>query len=228
VDLTVVRCLVEDLGADVGQANEDGSTALCIAARLGHLQVVQCLGKELGANVYQSLKVGSVPLYIAAKCGHLTVLRCLVKDLGAVVKFAGIHGDTALHEAARTGNLQVVQCLVKELGANVNCAGKDGVTPLWIASLKDHVAIVKWLTKENADPQAEPNYGTAEEIMKYQGATTEQTAYLEAKTYCSHTGCSGAALLKCTGCKQARYCGEVCQLAHWKAHKADCKANKKA
>jgi hypothetical protein len=29
--------------------------------------------------------------------------------------------------------------------------------------------------------------------------------------------------MKCTGCKQARYCAEECQLAHWKAHKADCK-----
>jgi hypothetical protein len=29
--------------------------------------------------------------------------------------------------------------------------------------------------------------------------------------------------MKCTGCKQARYCGKVCQLAHWKAHKSDCK-----
>jgi hypothetical protein len=28
---------------------------------------------------------------------------------------------------------------------------------------------------------------------------------------------------KCTGCKQARYCGEPCQLAHWTAHKTDCR-----
>jgi hypothetical protein len=29
--------------------------------------------------------------------------------------------------------------------------------------------------------------------------------------------------MKCTGCKQARYCGEACQLAHWKAHKTKCR-----
>jgi hypothetical protein len=28
---------------------------------------------------------------------------------------------------------------------------------------------------------------------------------------------------RCPACKQARYCGEPCQYAHWKAHKANCK-----
>jgi hypothetical protein len=41
--------------------------------------------------------------------------------------------------------------------------------------------------------------------------------------HCSNTGCSGAGIKRCPACKQARYCGEPCQLAHWKAHKADCK-----
>jgi hypothetical protein len=54
-------------------------------------------------------------------------------------------------------------------------------------------------------------------------ASAEQTAYLEAKTHCSNPGCSGAGIKRCPACKQARYCGEPCQYAHWKAHKADCK-----
>jgi hypothetical protein len=29
--------------------------------------------------------------------------------------------------------------------------------------------------------------------------------------------------MKYTGCKQARFCGQLCQLAHWKAHKLSCK-----
>jgi hypothetical protein len=56
----------------------------------------------------------------------------------------------------------------------------------------------------------------------------EQPEYLVAKAHCSSPGCRGTGLKKCTGCKQARYCGQTCQLAHWKAHKADCKANQKA
>jgi hypothetical protein len=41
--------------------------------------------------------------------------------------------------------------------------------------------------------------------------------------HCSNPGCEGAGIRKCTWCKQARYCGQPCFLAHWKAHKADCK-----
>ena len=28
---------------------------------------------------------------------------------------------------------------------------------------------------------------------------------------------------KCVGCKQTRYCGRICQTAHWTEHKAECR-----
>jgi hypothetical protein len=40
---------------------------------------------------------------------------------------------------------------------------------------------------------------------------------------CSTLSCRGAGLLRCTACKQAWYCGQPCQRAHWKAHKVECK-----
>jgi hypothetical protein len=52
--------------------------------------------------------------------------------------------------------------------------------------------------------------------------------YLNAKAHYSNPDCSGAGRKKCTGRKQARYCGQSCQLAHWKAHKAKCNKSKKA
>jgi hypothetical protein len=86
---------------------------------------------------------------------------------------------------------------------------------------------VTWLVKAGANTQAsistDDSEITAATISNTVGASAEQTAYLEAKTHCSSLGCSGAGVMKCTGCKQARYCGEACQLAHWKAHKADCR-----
>jgi hypothetical protein len=77
--------------------------------------------------------------------------------------------------------------------------------------------VVKWLVKAGADTQ------DAAHLSRGVGASAEQTAYLEAKTHCSSLGCSGAGVKKCTGCRQVRYCETACQLAHWKAHKADCK-----
>jgi hypothetical protein len=95
------------------------------------------------------------------------------------------------------------------------------------ATAEKHADIVKWLIKAGADTQASSNFEgtdyTAATVSRYVGASAEQTAYLEAKTHCLSPSCNGAGLLKCTGCRQARYCGEACQLAHWKAHKADCR-----
>jgi hypothetical protein len=96
-----------------------------------------------------------------------------------------------------------------------------------VASMAKHADIVRWLVKASADTQASAAFDgtifTAATISESIEASPEQTAYLEAKTHCSSPGCSGVGLLKCTGCRQARYCGEACQLAHWKAHKADCR-----
>jgi hypothetical protein len=96
-----------------------------------------------------------------------------------------------------------------------------------VASALKHADVVKWLVKAGANTRAsvvnECNHkSTAADISKHFEASAEQTVYLEAKKHCSHPGCSGAGLVKCTGCRQARYYGEACQLAHWKAHKADC------
>jgi hypothetical protein len=80
------------------------------------------------------------------------------------------------------------------------------------------------MVKAGADVQATvPGWGTAAYFSKKAGASAEQTAYLTAKQHCSNPCCDGAGIKKCPACKQARYCGEPCQYAHWKAHKADCR-----
>jgi hypothetical protein len=126
--------------------------------------------------------------------------------------------------AARKGYGDVVRYLGRDFGADLNHADESGTIALMYASHAKRAKLVTWLIKEGADTQALHVGGeSAADIFKDADASAEQTAYLEAKTHCSNTGCSGAGIMNCTGCKQARYCGEQCQLAHWKAHKADCK-----
>jgi hypothetical protein len=38
----------------------------------------------------------------------------------------------------------------------------------------------------------------------------------------------GDKLRQCSGCRSVRYCGKECQMAHWPAHKAPCKASRAA
>jgi ankyrin repeat protein len=224
--LAVVRCLGLEHGANINRVNHEGTTALIDAAQNGHVDVVQCLVAELGADVNKADEIGTTPLMIAAHLGHLAVVRCLAMEHAAEINKSDRVGATALIVAAQGGHLDVVQCLVEEFGADVNLATHNGRTALIIASYGKHDKVVKWFLKHGANAQATTARGTAADASRAGGAPIAQTEYLEAKAHCSNTGCSGAGLKKCTGCKQARYCGQVCQLAHWKAHKADCKSSK--
>jgi hypothetical protein len=92
-----------------------------------------------------------------------------------------------------------------------------------------HDKIIRCLTKYGADTQATHHQGgTAVDVSRIYGAPAGQTAYLEAKAHCLNPGCDGAGLRKCQGCKQVRYCGVECGLAHWPQHKAKCKRMDKA
>jgi hypothetical protein len=222
--LAVVQYMVKDLAADVNQATHDGATPLYIAAQMGHLAVVQHMVNNLAADVNQATLDGTTPLYIAAQRGHLDVVRCLVKELGADVNQATLDGTTPLYVAAQRGHLDVVRCLVKELGADVNQATKEGFTPSMIAADKKYENMLEFLRKYGARPQiSAPTIGTAADRSKIVGAPAEQTAYLEARTHFANRGCTGAGVKKCAGCLKVYYCARECQLAHWSAHKKECR-----
>jgi ankyrin repeat protein len=184
------------------------------------------LVNELGANVNQRNEHGLSALLDASDLGYYDTVRYLVKELGADVNIENDAGQTPLFFAASKGDLDMVRILLR-LGADIdqraNFGVTLGVTPLMIASIRKHEEVVKWLVKAGADTQIADHTYTAADYSRGARASAEQTSYLEAKTKCSNPQCSGAGIMKCTGCRQARYCREACQLAHWKAHKADCK-----
>jgi ankyrin repeat protein len=188
---------------------------LYIAAKENKLAIVRCLVKELGADVNQANDGGLTPMCAAAEKVDIALMRCLVKEFGVDVNKGNVAGAMLLYIAAVKGHLEMVRCLVDELGADVNQADDKGCTPLMIATLRKHVDVVRWLIKAGAGPQpADGSEITAAMFSKHVDAPAEQTAYLEAKTHCSHFGCSSAGVMKCMGCRQARYCGEACKLAH--------------
>jgi hypothetical protein len=181
--------------------------------------VLSCLVKELSADVNGRDKDGWTSLTLAVYLDHHDTVHYLAEVLGADVNIPNKLGQTPLYLAAARGQLAFMRVLLK-LGADINQTCTLGSTPLMAASGKKHADVVKWLVK--AVFYNYPDF-TAAGLSRAIEASPEQTAYLEAKTHCSSPGCSGAGIMKCTGCKQARYCGEACQLAHWKAHKADCR-----
>jgi hypothetical protein len=84
--------------------------------------------------------------------------------------------------------------------------------------------ITTFLIKNGADLLLSlHSFGTAADLSRRIGAPAEQTAYLEVRTHCSAPGCDGACVKKCAGCLKISFCTRECQLAHWSAHKAECR-----
>jgi ankyrin repeat protein len=226
ISVDILRYLVKELGADAKEARlKDGATPLYVAAQIGDLSSVQFLAKELCADVNQAGANETMPLYVAARRGHLAVVRCLVKEHGAEVNQGKEDSSTPLFIAAQNGNLAVVRLLVKELGADVNKAKQNGVTPLMVAAICEHEDVVTFLIKYGANVKDSGDYGTAADISRLHAMIGKQNLYLEARTYCAKPGCDGAGAKKCAGCLKVYYCTRECQLAHWPAHKAECRQN---
>jgi ankyrin repeat protein len=238
-NLEMLRILKE-LGADLKQASQDGFTPMHVSAQHGNCSVVRLLA-ELGADVNHPKLDGITPMQVAARNGQLEMIRCLGIELGADVNKAGLDGITPLYIAAARGDHAMVRLLAEELNADVNKAKSDGRTPLMavstfqhklVGSAQQHAKVIKCLIRNGADVKAvmstDDAVGTAADVSRIVGAPAEQTAYLEAKTHCSRPGCNGAGVKKCAGCKLVwySYCGKECQVAHWPAHKADCKAHR--
>jgi ankyrin repeat protein len=103
--LDAMRCLVQELGADVNGGMPTKDTPLAIAAVHDYLAGVQCL-VELGADVNQA-SVGKMPLSIAASMGNIGIVRSLVQ-LGARLEAVDRDGDTALLVGVCNGHYPTV------------------------------------------------------------------------------------------------------------------------
>jgi hypothetical protein len=115
-------------------------------------------------------------------------------------------------------------CLVKGCGADVNKAMQNGLTSLKIAAIFGHEYVSTFLIKYGANVQvAAPAFGTAVDLSRKYAAAGRQIEYLEARTHCGRPECDGAGVKKCASCLKVYYCGRECQLAHWPAHKTECR-----
>jgi ankyrin repeat protein len=173
-DIDIARCLVNELGADVNKADEQGSTPLYIALQLGNLEMMRCLVKELGADARRVRKAGNSLLNVAAQKGHLAVMRCLVKELGTDVDQEDNLGCSPFQIAAQEVNVIFLphmgshsvaslspylspylspwtSRLVEELGADANKTNVLGWSPLFSASWIGHLEVMQCLVELGAN-----------------------------------------------------------------------------
>ncbi|KAI9879865.1 MAG: hypothetical protein M1830_006717 [Pleopsidium flavum] len=129
-----VAKLLLDMGADVDVRDEDGKTALSIAAGSGSEEVVGLLLSH-GANVDAEDSFGETPLINAAVSGHTAVVQMLLEG-GANLEIQSKErgrsaGGTALLEAVtRYDKNEAVIQLLLERGADIEAVDTQGRTPL--------------------------------------------------------------------------------------------------
>eukprot|EP00041_Stephanoeca_diplocostata_P019257 m.412441 g.412441 ORF g.412441 m.412441 type:complete len:744 (+) comp21256_c0_seq1:192-2423(+) len=140
----------------VNWSDDDGDTALHIAANKGHADVVQVLlANEADPNTIS--RGGCTPLQWAAQYGHCDCLTQLLQS-GADANAADtIGGYTPLHYAvAYTGNEACVSQLLRH-GADVYAKNTDGATPLHDAAATGHVNYARLLLSSNTDQKTDIN-----------------------------------------------------------------------
>ena len=142
-----------DAGANVDAAQEDGCTALWLAAEAGHLGVVQMLCGA-GANMGAVKVPGNVTaLYVAAQNGHVGIVDVLLMN-GANPNAAKQNGSTPLHIASQQGYVDVCRLLLR-FGAKHSIRNGQGVIPLHLAAYQGNEKVVRLLLAAGADPHSE-------------------------------------------------------------------------
>lgn len=155
--LPIMRTLLGS-GAKVNEANEDGATALMLAAKSASVERVETLLKSGATASVNAKDKRGLPALIYAITGYGQSEIELIKTVKALLA-AGAHvnevdetGRTALMHLAegyRTGMTELVQTLI-DAGANVKTANNDGQTPLMLAAKANAIDTVKVLLQKGA------------------------------------------------------------------------------
>ncbi|CAM0881894.1 unnamed protein product [Alopecurus aequalis] len=150
---------------DPNESDQDGRTALHIAASTGNEQCVKLL-LDYGADPNVRDSEGKVPLWEAMYAKHDTVVQLLVQ-VGADLSL----GDTGLYccTAIEQNNIQLLEEILIRIH-DANRPSKDGNIPLHRAVCDGNVEMVALLLKHRADIDKQDSNGwTARTLAEQQG-----------------------------------------------------------
>lgn len=166
-----------DSGVDLGEADDNGRTALHYAARRGMQDVLEVL---IDANVAIDPQDnwGRTPLFEAAQTANHAIAALLLKA-GAKVNHRDKEGLTPLHLAAGSGHLAVVNLLLRK-GADSMARSKDlGRTPLHRAAEAGHTPVLRMLVEQGALPNVSDDLDQTPLSLAQRAGHTDAIAFLE-------------------------------------------------
>ena len=177
-------------GADVNQAQADGTTPLHWAVYRFDRELVQTLLRK-GARVNAINRYGASPLSEAARVANLEITDMLL-EAGADANVANEDGQTALMLAARTGNVVLAKLLVQR-GADVNRRERfrDQSAVMWAAA-QNHPEMVEYLVSKGADLTVRARANDWEtQITSEPRVQYRPTGGLTPLLYAARAGCLG-------------------------------------
>lgn len=137
-----------DAGADLEHKDENGNTALSMAASSGNTETVVLL-MICGADKESRNRFGYTPLIFAASSGEPQTCLALL-DHGADIEAKSNAGHSSLSLAARYGLGPTCEALL-ERNADVESKGVDGLSALALAAKYDEPAAIPVLIAYGAD-----------------------------------------------------------------------------
>ncbi|KAJ3579867.1 hypothetical protein NPX13_g696 [Xylaria arbuscula] len=141
-----VSRLLNGIGRElINDTAPDGSSALHMASRIGHLEGVQKLIGE-GANVMREDQGGYIPLHLAAAGGYSDIIFALTPEPSSLTKKTSVKygAHTPLHLAALGGNTEVCrQLLMAGSVILLSIQNEIGWTPLHVAARSGYLDIVQ-------------------------------------------------------------------------------------
>lgn len=129
-------------GYDIASGDEDGSTALHLAAFGGHGAVIEVLAQH-GAPLGAMDVNGMTAAHLAARYGRMEVLEALVTHEADMNVLSRTRASLA-HMAAVAGNETVLRFL-HQYGAPLDVVTSNGNTPQQVAEQRGHHAFVALL-----------------------------------------------------------------------------------
>lgn len=160
-------------GADANARDENGETALILAALGGYLDVVRVLIDDGNADIHARNKRGLRALHAAAYAGKVRVAELLIENSAWVDDSENFYHATPLILAAEEDQKAAVELLIAH-GANVAAEERNGYTSLTQAALRRHWEVARILMQAGAACQPAELMGKSlhEECTKRQWLMT--------------------------------------------------------
>ncbi|KAK7261434.1 hypothetical protein RIF29_27744 [Crotalaria pallida] len=150
---TVANSEGDELRELLVRQNQDGETALYVAAEYGYVDVVREMIQYYDlADAGIKARNGFDALHIAAKQGDLDVLKILMEAHPELAMTVDPSNTTALHTAAAQGHIEVVKIFLDAGSSLATIAKSNGKTALHSAARNGHLEVIKALLEK--DPMA--------------------------------------------------------------------------